>query len=231
MTTQHDHTEPLAGVPEAGEERAYVSRRRFTRAGLTSTVVLGSLASKPVLGAAPYHCTVSGQASGTLSRQGVMDVCRKGDSIATWRDANAARWLAVDVIKGSAWTNGCEYPGAEQTEFNGFRLTPGGVSLAHTFWGRSGGGTTCTMVTTSTNKPASMYQVLASTSTDPTIELGRMVVVSLLNAIELKPNYGATPEQVIEMFNAVRSGGTYSVAGRIWSRADVVGYLALLLKA
>jgi hypothetical protein len=234
MNTQHDHSDPAAGVSGASEERIHASRRRFARAGLSSTVVLGSLASKPVLGAAPYHCTVSGQASGTLSRQGAMDACRIGDAIATWQGAPATDWSAsaIGMVKGSTWNSGCNFAGSP-TMFNGFRVTVGGVALADTFWGNSGSGS-CTMVTTTTTKPASMYQVLMTTGASGSeAELGQVVVVSLLNALKFQPNYGVTPTQVIEMFNAVRTGGpgSYSVAGRTWSRADVVGYLRLLFKA
>jgi hypothetical protein len=186
--------------------------------------------SQPVLGAAPYHCTVSGQASGTLSRQSALSACRIGDSIETWKAATDADWLAVGVTKGGDWNSGCSYGSVRPDTFNGFPA--GGVKLVDTFWGQSGG-SNCTMVTTNTGKPASMYQVLANTNTGETFELGRVVVVSLLNAIKFQPNYGATPAQVIEMFNDVRPGGPgfYSVAGRTWYRDEVVGYLKLLYKA
>src|SRR4030042_3398763 len=48
-------------------------RRRLTKGGLVAPVVIGTLLSRPVLGAAPYNCTISGQLSGNVSthQQGV----------------------------------------------------------------------------------------------------------------------------------------------------------------
>jgi hypothetical protein len=224
MNAQHDHSDGEGADAGLPLERIHASRRRFTRAGLSSSVVLGSLVSKPVLGAAPYHCTVSGQASGTLSRQGELGACRIGDSRLTW--LNAADWTAAGLVKGSVPNSGCIFSPGNTSLFNGFTVQ--GVTLAATFWGQTGS-SNCTLGTSSTNKPASMYQVLSYAGPDATLNLGSVVVVSLLNALKYQPNYGATPAQVIEMFNAVRTaGGSYSVAGRTWSQADVVGYLKLL---
>lgn len=43
------------------------SRRRLTSAALAGPVILGTLVSKQALGGVPYHCTISGQISGTSS--------------------------------------------------------------------------------------------------------------------------------------------------------------------
>jgi hypothetical protein len=42
-------------------------RRRLTKAGLAVPAVLGTLASRPVLAAVPWKCTVSGHTSGNVS--------------------------------------------------------------------------------------------------------------------------------------------------------------------
>lgn len=43
------------------------SRRKLTSAALAGPVILGTLVSKQALGGVPYHCTISGQISGTGS--------------------------------------------------------------------------------------------------------------------------------------------------------------------
>ena len=42
-------------------------RRRLAKGGLAAPVVIGTLLSRPVLGATPWKCTVSGQLSGNVS--------------------------------------------------------------------------------------------------------------------------------------------------------------------
>ncbi len=57
-------------LPEGSDELRNangMARRRLVRSALAAPVVLSSLASKPVLGAEAYHCTVSGQLSGNVS--------------------------------------------------------------------------------------------------------------------------------------------------------------------
>lgn len=50
-------------------------RRRLSKVGLAAPVVLGTLLSRPVLGAAPYNCTISGQLSGNVSSHGPDQPC------------------------------------------------------------------------------------------------------------------------------------------------------------
>ena len=57
--------------PQVNEQR-----RRLTRGGLAAPVVLGTLLSRPVLGAAPYNCTISGQLSGNVSSHGTPINCK-----------------------------------------------------------------------------------------------------------------------------------------------------------
>jgi hypothetical protein len=61
-------------------DRPDVLRRRLTRGGLSIPVVLATLGSRPVLGAAPYNCTISGQMSGNTSSHGEPVPCRIGAS-------------------------------------------------------------------------------------------------------------------------------------------------------
>jgi hypothetical protein len=219
------------------------SRRRFTRAGLSGSVVLGSLVSKPVLGAVSPYCTVSGQASGNLSREALAVSCRVGQPPSYWTGANVVWPLVVSsgvpgsdwYVKGTASNNGCNFTGSKVrgTNFNGF--TPGGgvPALKAAFYNVSGMGA-CNVVKTSTSNLATMYQVLLTTSADPDFELGRLVVASLLNARSLGNTYPVTEHTIIAMFNATFGsvGYFYPVDGSMavmWDRARVIQYLSSLI--
>jgi hypothetical protein len=52
-------------LPQIDEQR-----RRLSKGGLAAPIVLGTLLSRPVLGAAPYNCTISGKLSGNTSSHG-----------------------------------------------------------------------------------------------------------------------------------------------------------------
>jgi hypothetical protein len=75
--------EPLAreDQPQVNEQR-----RRLAKGGLAAPIVVGTLLSRPVLGAAPHNCTISGQLSGNVSthEQGICSTL--GVSPATWVD-------------------------------------------------------------------------------------------------------------------------------------------------
>lgn len=68
------------------------SRRRFTKAGLGAGAVLATLASQPVLGAAPYACTISGHASGNVSSHGQPVSCAIGLSHGYWKNTKKHAW-------------------------------------------------------------------------------------------------------------------------------------------
>jgi hypothetical protein len=196
-----------------------VSRRRLAKAGLASPVVLGSLMSKPVLGADPlYHCTPSGQQSGNLSRTTTAS-CKIGISPTAW--AADSSWPSP-VVKGTDPNGGCNFPAQGQgTLFDGF--SAGGKTLLATFGSASAGGA-CTVVTSGYSSPATMLQVLKSP-----FGLGRETVAALLNALRYQGSgFPVTAGRVIEMFNAVRSGGTYLVNSVPWNASQVQTYFASL---
>ena len=212
---------------------AAMSRRRFTRAGVTGSVVLGALASKPVLGAAPYQCTVSGQVSGNLSRAGSAAECGLlGDSPSEW--VAATSWPSP-FDKGTAPTTNCSFTGGGRvkgTEFNGYS----GLIAAFYFLSVDPPGSvprSCTItLAPQMNAAATMLQVLSTTDTNEKFRLGRAVVASLLNAS--RPglpgtDYPVTTQTIIAMFNATFNGGTYPVNSTTsWDRALVILYLESL---
>lgn len=204
---------------------AGVSRRRFTRAGLSASVVLGSMASQPVLGAAPYHCTVSGKLSGNISpRPGAGVDCKTiGKSLSYW--STAVDWSeAPGFVKGTlplpSSTPACAVPaGSTTTLFNGT------LGLINAFYSVDSSGT-CVASITSSTAPATMYQVLLSTDTSEQYRLGRATVVSLLNATALAPNYPVERATIVAMFNATFAGGLYQVNSTVqWTRTQVIAYL------
>jgi len=154
-----------------------MSRRRFTRAGVAGSIVLGSLASKPVLGSGMYHCTVSGQVSGNLSRPGLTS-CAVGKSTQHWIDSD---WPS-GFKKGALPNQQCNFTAdngirPRGTNFN--RYTPGGgvPALIDAFYNSpTGSGLTaqCSIFlpgTTSTD-PATMLQVLNTTNGGEEFQLG-----------------------------------------------------------
>lgn len=228
----HDQPKPPADTPDLG-------RRRFTRAGTAVPVVLGALSSKPVLGASLTHCTVSGQVSGNLSRQGLAEDCVVGLSRSQWLSATA--WPAPFVKGTQPQATNCSFTGGGRlrgTNFNGY--TPGGgvPALTATFYNRTvGSPPVCTMGTTTSSNPATMLQVLASADPSDTAltdlyRLARAVVTSLLNAQEAFNSglsYPVTAHMIIAMYNATCTGGSYGVtASKSWSRSRVIEYLESL---
>lgn len=217
-------------------EQPDLSRRSFARAGLSGTVVLGSLASKPVLGA-EYICTVSGHTSGNASAHDTRVDCDVGDGVKFWLHADPwpFPYKKGALPKAVAGTDSCTFTPEQGTVFNG--LTVDGRKLQDTFYYRSatngcgvrlapagGAGTSLA------KRQASLYQVLASTQTSEVFRLGRATVVSLLNAAKYGTTYPVSAGRVIEMFNAVVDGGSYHVAGANLSltRKGVIDYLEKL---
>jgi hypothetical protein len=205
---------PVAGAPVS------LSRRRFARGA--APVLLGTLASKPVLGA-EYICTVSGHASGNASAHLTEGVdCAVGKSPEVWKTTD--EWPSP-FTKGTlplppppnSGAN-CVYPGIGRgTLFNGYTAS-GGASLASQFWTRNATNATeaCGVRLTAGNRPpSSMLEVLNSNIADPnlTLRLGKATIASLLNAASFGASYPVGADRIVEMFNAVRSGGSYTVAG------------------
>jgi len=229
----------LPSLPSASEAELarLAARRRFTRAGLSAPVVLGTLVSKPVLGAPIYHCTVSGHVSGGSPHEGDNASCVVGQSRTQWL---AATTWPSPLVKGGPPNASCNWPpgqGGKGTAFNGFgtALVTGG--LAGTFYATSvtGPGASCTVSATVSTIAATMLQVLA---TDPVaqntslFQLGRATVVSLLNYYNTQANYPVTAHTIIAMFNATRLGGSYQVNSSVsWSQSQVLAYLTSLYPA
>lgn len=232
-SAMNDPNSPLrddAGQRKQEGAPVSVGRRRFAKG--VAPVVLGTLASKPVLGAPLYHCTVSGQVSGNLSRPGLAADCVIGDSRSTW--LLATTWPTA-IVKGVLPNKACNFPGNNKgTAFNGFSAN-GSLGLVANFYNRNlSDPNRCEVGTVSSTNAATMYQVL---NTDPAVaayntdlfQLARATVISILNSYKYAPNYPVTAYTVISMFNATYNGNLYTVNASVkWTRAQVLAYLKSL---
>lgn len=95
-------------LPQIDEQR-----RRLSKGGLAAPIVLGTLLSRPVLGAAPYNCTISGQLSGNTSSHGKPVPCNTlGKSPGYWgNQAEVKPWTPFnrDAKFNTVFANA--YPG------------------------------------------------------------------------------------------------------------------------
>lgn len=157
------------------------SRRRLTGAVLAGPVILSTLASKQALGGVPYHCTISGQISGTASvRPGTTDDCSTlGRSPGFWKN----HWTCWDIdglaLNGSVSVEGPFRP------FNAI----------------FGGNNTCRMgdILDGCKSP-----------TDCKDDLARAAIASYLNAKHFPNSYPLSTAQVISLYaNASGAVGNY----------------------
>lgn len=190
-------SKPTAGQPDA-------LRRKIAKAGLAAPVVLATLASKPVLGAAPYNCTISGQMSGNTSSHGTPGTCAIGYSPGYWKNhTNPGDWPTI--LPNAAFN----------TVFaDAYWWTPQNMNAVNL----------CMPQDQSCQPNPTFLQVLSSTggSTPNNPALARAAVASYLNAYKFAPNYALTPAEVVAMFNSVYSGGTYPINPTTSWNADQV---------
>ena len=174
--------------PNTPDTRPQVNeqRRRLTKGGLAAPVVMGTLLSRPVLGAAPHHCTISGQVSGNMSTH--------DQSIL------------------------CSTLGRSPSQF---ASTPGSLPSSGTPLFKS----TFADVYAGASGDATVLEVLQGTVTvksgSATVELGQEAVAAYLNAAD-QTKYPITQQEVVAMFNAVVSGGTYAYSSTVSMNATQV---------
>lgn len=208
-------------------------RRRALTGG--ASVVLSSLLAKPVLGAVPYNCTVSGQLSGNTSSHGASQSCASlAKSPAYWisnKDAVPSVWPSGYVAGALPAAGACvpDVPDTLGTLFHGVSIL--GVTLDDAY--RCQGGA---LVQSSTGGASmSLLQVLtldALVGTQAAM-LGSATVAVLFSAIISSPDFPLTPREIIVMFNAVYNNGTYAgtyevKTGVYWSALDVTNYFKSL---
>lgn len=216
--------------PTAG--RVSASRRQFAKAGVGAPVVLGSLLSKPALGAG-YHCTISGQLSGNISSHPTDNCSALGGSPTYWMTNNWPNGTGYP-IKGdnpASAFNYCKWNGSlvKGTSFSGWRglgayfyFNPS-AACSNILASAAGGSNT---------EAATMRQVLATTSTSDVFELGREIVAAILSSLNSPSSYPVGVPMLIDMFNAVAPSAvspyTFPNSTKTWNRAQVVTYLKSL---
>lgn len=213
------------------------ARRRFTRGGLAAPVVLGTLASKPILGqAGGLQCSVTGNQSGNTSVRGAQLACSaSGVGPASWLASQS--WPAP-LTRGLLTNNNPDIQAASGTVFDGFILQ--GATNSFTMSALFSQTATVSASSTTLNKAynvnngnasATMLQVLmpaAKATASAGNALGIATVTSLLNAFS-HANYPVSAAQIIAMFNAVSNGGTYMVGGVTpWDQSRVITYFQSL---
>lgn len=229
------------------------ARRRLTQAGLAAPVVLATLASKNALATAPYNCTISGQLSGNTSTHGNTVNCNTlGHSPGYWRQTqHCDDWSYSSYFQGSGMVDGNFKPikcptldGSKQSSEGTLFTTAGFAKVfkcTDTTATVTHGHTTSTSTVVEiacygdANFPsgpgdATLLQVVCNGGNDAGLaSLGRAAVASLLNAYRFAPNYPLTPNDVVQMFNAVCKGGTYQVnPTTFWTGDQVKAYFESL---
>lgn len=213
MSDQPDHpqNESTASVDTA----KLLARRRFTRAGLSAPIVLGTLASKPVLGQVPYNCTISGQISGNLSRPGDVDCNTLGYSPEYWAKDTSV-WPAYTKDKSVANKNTCAFNPSTDVGTLFSQAFDNANAFARQSVG-TGSNKKCGVIAYESGKfpanaqSATLSQVLDTTGTNNLEELGRQAIASLLNASDISKSarYPFTAAQVVALFNEVWQTGSY----------------------
>lgn len=221
-------SEPNA-PPQVDEQR-----RRLTQGALVAPVVIGTLLSRPVLGAAPHNCTLSGQMSGNVSshEQGVCSTLGLPPSY-------------YAGISPDAWPNATSDFLDDQGRPLLFRLAPGsqptkwsdafrrklthGINTTYedaTLWDVLKG----VPVNNNNGHPINnaVLEVKPGMNSTYGLELGQEAVAAYMNAFD-QTKFPVTGEQALAMFNAVIvSGGTYDPLGLNLDASQVLTYFKSL---
>lgn len=221
---------------EHPEQSIDTTRRRLAKVGLATPAVLGVLASRPVLAAAPHHCTPSGYISGFASPNPHATPCttlgygpshyKNGPS--TWPDGsvpnsyfideNGKPRLFKDSPQGLPAFHGADVRFADAYQ----RVDRAGNTSDATIWDVVAG----YPINSNTGMPLWGWALQAKPGFHYDITLGAEAVAALMNAIALAPNFPISPGQAVEMFNqVVVTGGLYQVTStNQWNAAEVMAY-------
>lgn len=197
-------------------------RRKITKGGLAVPVVLATLTSKQVLGAA-HNCTVSGQVSGNVSTHAQGDCKTLGVSVSGW--SVLSEWYPCSYFFSTC-------PGASAATAYLFMNTP-----AKSDWPKF----VDAYLKNGTSKPT-VVEVMNGTTTRPavtitpkaraSVELGQEAIAALLSSLRATkgyPTYPVSAVDVVEMFNAIASAGVYNTEfGERWYHDDVLNYFKML---
>ncbi|MCP5278715.1 MAG: hypothetical protein H6935_10200 [Thiobacillus sp.] len=207
-------------------------RRKLTKASLAAPVVLGTLASRPVLADA-WNCTISGQISGNISRPGKVDCATLGQSPSYYAGLAPTSWPGgtdfvqndgdIRKFKNTPNTQSIKFADAfERFKINDANFTgnPTVLDVLRGDWDLS-----------DNNKGLRVRQV-GGFDTANGIVLGQEAIAAYMNAVDPTnghPTFPISGPQVVAMFNAViLSGGRYDPTGVNWDITAVISYFQSL---
>lgn len=220
--------------PQAQENRPQINeqRRRLTKGGLAAPIVIGTLLSRPVLGAAPHNCTISGQMSGNMSTHEQGDCRLLGRSPSYYAGIAPSSWpnASADFLNNGNIRNFQNTPFSQTTKFaNAFeRYNTANQNTANANvldvlqgdWDLNN------------NNRTLRVRLNQNFDTANGIALGKEAVAAYMNAVDGTngyPNFPISGLQVVAMFNAVIVlGGKYDPTGVNWGITDVTNYFASL---
>jgi hypothetical protein len=200
--------------------RVNANRRRLTKVGLAAPAILGTLASKQVLGAAPWACMASAQASGNLSDIGQANCGSLGAGLSAYR-SDGKEWPGQCGNFFETNGTGCKYDKPldfQKTPANLGTKFVSGFTVPH-----AGTTKTATVLDVYNSVPG-----LASSNSNISVEFGREILLALLNAYAKAPHFPLQPIEVVYMFNDIANSGSYQTGGRNWTPAQALGYLRML---
>jgi len=206
--------------PQTQENRPQINeqRRRLAKGGLAAPIVVGTLLSRPVLGAAPHNCTISGQISGNVSTHEQGTCSLLGRSPGYW--------------KNHFPTTPTPAPAFNSVFADAYSWKPQNSNVVLLAPATSAG-------TDDLQANPTLLQILQSTvGMRPNFNypaLGRAAVACYLNASigapgnPPWPDFPLKPADVVEMFNAVYAGGTYQINPTTsWNVDQVMAYFESL---
>jgi len=185
-------------LPQIDEQR-----RRLSKGGLAAPIVLGTLLSRPVLGAAPYNCTISGKLSGNTSSHGQPVSCAIGKSHGFWKNTteHLGDWGYASLAPDDLFTK------------------PG---FSNQYPNSNSGSTSKTML--------EVLDLGGGAGSPPYEALGREAVCAYLNAFRFAPDFPLTGAEVVSIFNTTVANGQYiPIPGATpWSPEVVKNYFESL---
>jgi hypothetical protein len=201
MTDQHEKRGGMSPVNE--------SRRRLTKAGLAVPAVLGTLASRPVLAAVPWKCTISGQVSGNMSGHAMETCVNLGQTQTYWAGEFDQGDDKNILISDSDW-----FP-----------------NLTTNYIFRQGNDLTFD----TTPQVASIYDILSATNLGTELRYAQRALVLLLNAkghLDTS-SYPLKQSQAERLYVAAATQSSFSDTNPdfTWTNGEVMNYIDLLWRA
>ena len=206
-------------------------RRRLAKSGLAAPIVIGTLLSRPVLGAAPHKCTISGQLSGNVSTHGTTVLCSSlGQTPAHYAGIAPASWpnATTDFLNSSnaprAFVNTpFSRPQKFADAFERYNTANTNTGVANVLDVLQGD-----WDLNNTNRTLRV-RLTGGFDTANGIALGMEAVAAYMNAAD-QTKYPITQQDVVAMFNSVIVlGGLYHYSSTVtWNASQVLAYFRSL---